>query len=190
MAYYITEEHKTIFKDVLEKLRSDIGRVVLIVKEKDTHYMRDCPNCGRDQITGKSNYRYSPTTPYPSDVVGPKPFRDGTMCPVCRGEGQIEISGYSQEQIRAKAFIQWFTLENKKGLLGSSKDAIPPGIVENLDCRLKFNNRYYGDVNDADYFLVDGIKVYSISTPVQRGLGDLSQLVIYCSKNYEVRQAK
>lgn len=185
MAFYITNRIKKIYKDTIEKLRSDIGRVCVILKELDSTQVRDCPNCGRDNVTGKSNATYSPTVPYPSDVVGPFAFKGS--CPVCRGEGEVLQQSTTATEVRGKAFIKWIDRFDEED--GSVIENMPVGTLEHATVRLKFNIKYYNDLKKANYLTVDGIKVYRLNNPIRRGLGDVSTCIVYCSENIRYLQS-
>jgi hypothetical protein len=178
MAYFVTNRIKNIFTDSINHLREDIGRVVIMTQKITSSQKRDCPNCGFDNLSGKSNGVYSPTNPYPTDVAGPFPFKGS--CPICKGEGTILKQNETVTQVRAKAFVKHIDKMDEEGSVNQST---PAGVLEHATVRLKFNIKYIDAVKNADYLEIDGIKVYTLTNPVRRGLGDISSFVVYCSEN-------
>jgi hypothetical protein len=70
------------------------------------------------------------------------------------------------------------------------RSLVPPGILENIDIRLKFNVKYFDDILAANYFIVDGQKFYRLTNPTRRGLGALSQTIVFCSNNHKFMDLK
>ena len=180
MAFYITKRIKNIYKTTIEKLRSDIGRICVITSKVTETQTRDCPNCGFDNITNKSNYTYQPDDPYPADISGPYPFRTGSTCPVCKGVGRLLKESESITEVRAKAFIKYLDKMDEEG---AEIQSLPAGTLDHTTVRLKFNIKHITAVSASDYIEVDGIKVYTLTTPIKRGLGDVSSFIVYCSES-------
>jgi hypothetical protein len=187
---YVSKEMQRLHSDTIEKLRQDIGIFVNIIKELSVDQKIDCPNCLQDNITGKSSYIYHPTVPYPTDVAGPIPFAQGSTCPICRGEGQIMLPSSSVEIVKAKAYRRYYSAEDSSVKKNDDRSLVPPGILENIDIRLKFNVKYFNDILAANYFMVDGQKFYRLTNPTRRGLGALSQVIVFCSNNHKFMDLK
>lgn len=90
--FTLTEDIRQIAKDAIDDLIDQLGKNCrLIYPSVET----DCPNCIYDPTTNRSSGRYQ--------AAGPRPFPNGTICPVCRGAGKL--SADSSEVI--KMLCQW-----------------------------------------------------------------------------------
>ena len=80
----VSSEIKTIFKDRMDELLVDLGRKITL-HLKST--VEDCPNCGFNDATRRSNRKYNSSNP--NTLNGPKhrAFSDGQICPICNDQG-------------------------------------------------------------------------------------------------------
>ena len=109
--FTITDKIRNIASDAIDDLIDQLGKdCELIYPSLKT----DCPNCIYDPITNRSTGRYK--------SGGPRPFPHGTICPVCRGNGQIE----STHTDTVRLLCQW---NPKNFYVGPGAITIPYGSV-------------------------------------------------------------
>ncbi len=77
--FTITEEIRDIARDGIDDMIDQLGKDCKLVYPS---VKTDCPNCVFDPTTNRSTGRYK--------TGGPRPFPNGTICPVCRGAGRLD----------------------------------------------------------------------------------------------------
>ena len=164
---------KNLYNQSMDQILGDTGLVVPCTlqfsnKGKDTV----CPNCLFDPISRLSGYKYNGT--------GPVSFVDGTVCPVCEGQGIITGSAKSKTLKLAvifdsKYFVNW----------SSSVGDIPDGAVQTI-CKMSLIE----DIRNAQSMTVDtnissyGNYSYSrAADPQPAGLGDHRYLITFWSRS-------
>lgn len=77
--FTITDEIRTIASNAIDDLIDQLGKDCRLLYPS---VKIDCPNCIFDPTTNRSSGRYQ--------TDGPRPFSQGTICPVCRGNGLLD----------------------------------------------------------------------------------------------------
>lgn len=165
MANFVGNDVKQIFQDTINKLRQDIGRSVTVVGEPTTI---ECPNCGWDEFTKRSNGRYEPDSPYPSGIAGPTDFTGTSLhCPVCNGAGKITTAA---NKVEVPCLISFLTKEDA--------DATPLGkdYIRNYELSATVDNQE--TFEKAKAVIVDGHACQVVAV-VPEGIGDLTQVRVY-----------
>jgi RNA polymerase subunit RPABC4/transcription elongation factor Spt4 len=90
--FTLTDDIKQIASDAIDDLIDQLGKDCrLIYPDK----VSDCPNCIFNPVTQKSSNKYQ--------SGGPFPFQDGTICPVCHGNGRLQ----SEQTETIKMLCSW-----------------------------------------------------------------------------------
>lgn len=79
--FTLTNDIKQIASDAIDDLIDQLGKQCRLVY---SGIKTDCPNCIFDPQSKKSTGIYK--------AGGPRPFPNRTICPVCRGAGQIDTT--------------------------------------------------------------------------------------------------
>jgi len=111
-----------------------------------------CNNCHWDSAHKCSTGTWNRT--------GPQPFDQGA-CPVCGGKGRLQ----TQQQVRiANANVRWSNA-------GKQDDArLPQGKLPEGHAKIKVPSTKRSTVEQAEYFLVDGVRCHLVGQPWNRGL--------------------
>lgn len=154
---------KKLYNLSIDSILADNGLVVpCTIQYSDIGKDTLCPNCVFDPISRLSSNRYNGT--------GPVSFINGTICPVCQGEGTIVASAKSEILNLAvifdsKYFLNWSA---------SNTINIPDGMVQTI-CKIDIISKILQsqsiiiDSNLSQY----GSYIYSRSgDPQPCGLGD------------------
>jgi len=153
---YVTDALKAQFKDTIDQLISDMGRVITLYFEPTAS---GCSNCGIGP-NGKSNGIYNSSNPFTLNGRYNRAFPTGGICPICRGTNKIFTA--STQQYTA--------------LIGRSPKDIDyeavGGIPENI-YSTKMQVVAYEDLKRAKFAMIDGEKCVRIQDPVKTGLSDL-----------------
>lgn len=198
MSLKIPKELKSEFKKGFNQYIKAMGRPIQVVLDPT---QVSCPNCIWDNVQGKSSNVYNESFKKPVNIfpatdmqtkVYPQPFNVTSVsgvqydpslidpkilrvsvCPVCLGEGvlisentscivAVITTGYGQTGTEASTFID----------LSAGRDG-------RQITRLKTKAENYAICRDAQYFIVDGIKM-EIEIPAKlKGLGNLSITEVY-----------
>lgn len=159
---FIGDALVNLYQDRIKQLISDLGRNVVFVLPPQ-HI--DCPNCGFDIISGRSNGLYTSNA---SGVAFNKSFAPGQTCPVCQGRGKLEFRRTATH----------------KCLIGF---APPPeefdykiyGVEPTQVIRTKNAISVFDDVNVAKTANIDGIECEKITMTRKSGLRDLAFITTY-----------
>lgn len=111
-----------------------------------------CNNCVWDATHSTSSGRYNGN--------GPKPFTGGD-CPVCKGKGTIEVTQQRKLQV---ANVQWA----KPDVDG--KPVTVHGSIPSGHARIKILKEDRPIIEQAEYFLVDGVRCKLVGEARNRGL--------------------
>lgn len=164
-AFFVGDDIVKLYQTTMSQLRSDLGRYVIV---RTANRTTKCPNCIYDPMNRRSANIYSPSSPYPSGILGPVSFTGG-VCPICKG-----IGTYSSDlQTSVLCLIKWI----KKNELSHETQ----GTFEEGDVQLKANIQYYDILKKAKSITVDGIVCYPISVS-QAGLRDPFHAIVIASK--------
>ena len=151
-----------LFQDRIRQLIADLGRDVTFVL---TPHWINCPNCGWDYQTSRSNNVYTSNA---SGVNFDKTFIKGTRCPVCAGRGKLEFQRTSVH----KSLIGFGPPPEE---FDYEAYTLKPSEV----VRLKNGLGIISDLDRAQYAQIDGIEFEKVSFPKKTGLRDLAFAVTY-----------
>jgi len=174
MAKFVKEQHIKAYKKAVKTIRKDLGAELQIVMPPAKVA---CPNCGYDINSRSSSGIFDPDTPYPTGpqgkfgLVGPQPFKN-TFCPVCANEGSLPEKSIIRE---TECLREWLTSEQKKDLSTGSR------IIADVELRSIPLDEYTYVIN-AQYFFIDGDKVYLTEAPTPEGLRDIIKFSFYAAK--------
>lgn len=121
----MTPELKQIYKDGIDAILDQQGLTVpCLIKYVGAAAPSHCNNCVYDPISGMSSNMYNGT--------GPSFFPDGSVCPVCMGNGVISGNNTASEKVYLAVIF-----DSKYWLNWSSKTVnIPDGMVQVL-CKIE-----------------------------------------------------
>jgi hypothetical protein len=116
----ISPELKGLYKDAINELLSSSGLAtkVKINYLRNINTANDCDNCVIDPIYKKSTGKYNGT--------GLMPFSDGSVCPVCNGDG------YSTPNSEEYCYMAVLTSEKSWVDIGLDPVKIPAGSVQTI----------------------------------------------------------
>lgn len=137
----ITTEHKAIYKDAIDMLLSSqgLGTACKIVYNSNIVSSTDCNNCLIDPIYKKSMGKYNGS--------GPRSFPEGSVCPVCNGEGFIASN--NSEIVYMAVLVSEKTWIN----IGLDQTKIPQGSLQTISTADTFNkimNSYSMSISDQN----------------------------------------
>jgi hypothetical protein len=115
----VTAEMKTLYTDGIDALLQDDAMTVPCTLIMQDTSRTDCPNCVRDNVTGKSSNKYTPG--------GPRPFYTG-ICPYCHGAGIITSD--DEEEIYLIALWDYKDWVNWKG--SDERSRYPENYVQTM----------------------------------------------------------
>jgi hypothetical protein len=108
----VDDDVRQLVEDGISDLIDQLGKDCKLVYPGRTI---DCNNCGLDPATRKSNNIYT--------LGGPQPFRNGTICPKCRGAGTVTTQATSI----VKLLCQW---NPRDFLILSPNVEVPYSVLE------------------------------------------------------------
>lgn len=171
---FVTPEIKQLYVNIIDQLRTDIGRNVDVISPPSTI---DCPNCGWDPINKSSNNKYEPDDPYPTatlvgngnNPVGPVnfPALGQRKCPVCGGRGVIDLTGNTSQVV---------CLINPLSPVDAEKT--PLGKNYKINYELQTTITYKEAFMEAKKVVVDG-SVCDVVSVIPAGIGDITQINVY-----------
>jgi hypothetical protein len=160
------------FRKAQKQLVLDLSRPILIGLGNSLE--EGCPNCFYDGYSGASGATFNtsfiaPTTLFAGTtserIVNPTPFN--RICPVCRGEGKLIVP--NEESIMAH--ITW------EVSITDTYPSAPPGDVGQHYVMIKADSKYYDDFVNADYFVVDGVRLETVEIPYIRSIKEADGIV-------------
>lgn len=137
----ITNEHKQLFNEAIDHLisKEGLGTACQISYNSNITSSTDCNNCLIDPIYKKSMGKYNNT--------GPRSFPEGSICPVCNGEGYIAINNseilYMAVLVSEKSWID----------IGLDRTKLPNGSVQTISSASTFKklmNSYSMSISDQN----------------------------------------
>lgn len=142
MAFEITDNQIRVYQEGIDAIIEQLGKKVVLVGSPNETI---CPNCYYDGRRKRSTGRRNPNNSNPD---GPLKiyFKDGTICPVCRGRGKITVS---QNRKEIKATVTWRPKDYVTDPNGTSQVVLPDGI-----CKIKTYSSYTEDIKNAHEILV------------------------------------
>jgi hypothetical protein len=173
----------------IQQFRKDQKQLVLdlsrsIVVGFDSTMVEQCPNCLYDLASASSGAIFSnftgpailfQGTPQQMTIY-PRPFKQ--KCPVCRGAGKLTVPF----EKTIPAHVTWESTDQETIV------AMPVGSYEHHWVVLKSDSKYYQDFADADYFVVDGVKVVPIAVAFIRAIKVADGIVeLTCSTSEVIR---
>jgi hypothetical protein len=171
----VTPDIRKTYRDLIKQVVEDLHKPVVVYSPPTTE---DCPNCLYDSINKISSGQFDTSFVTPvvifGNTINPKSFNRG-RCPVCFGKGHLE--GAITRNV--KALVKW----NPEA--ADDVESIPVGREGAAVVRLKVLRADYDLVNQAEYFLVDGVKCEIIRPATIRGLGTQEELVIFFLQEVE-----
>lgn len=164
----VTPAIRKIYKDLIKQVVEGLHKPILVFS---VPLKEDCPNCVYDFINKRSsgNFQVSFVTPVVifGNTISPKNFQRG-RCPVCFAVGHLE----QEAKRNVKALVKW------NPSAAEDIESLPVGREGKALVRIKVLRADFSLINDATYFLVDGVKCEAIKLPTIRGLGTQEELVI------------
>lgn len=147
---------QTQFTNRFSSLINTYGEVIKVPSSNS-----DCPNCGYDPVTRKSNGIYNTSNPYAVGSEYNRPFNRGSVCPVCGGTGKITT--YTDITALVNWQIDNYRLQDRLG-------------IRNNTVRIKVSRNYYNTIMNSEYVLVPTvnnqyIKCKRIDSPAPFGVG-------------------
>jgi hypothetical protein len=129
----ISPEFKSIYKSAIDELLSKNGLAtqVKITYLRNVQPSDDCNNCIVDPIYKRSTGKYNNT--------GPEPFSDGSVCPVCNGDG------YKIPNADDTCYMGVLTSEKSWIDIGLDNTKLPEGSIQTVctaDLAQKIKNSY------------------------------------------------
>ena len=164
----ISSEFKQLFNNAIDSLLEN-NALTLPCKLRYVGQQNPtfCNNCIYDPITKLSANLYNNT--------GPNPFADGTICPVCMGNGTTD----SESTITTKTFNLAVIFDSKYFLNANKLINIPDGTIQTL-CSIYLISH----IRNANDMIVDtkiqnyGQYIYQRdSDPEPAGLGDNKYII-------------
>ncbi len=155
--YYVDSNLKSLFKQTISQLISDLGRTVTLYMAPSAS---GCSNCGIGP-DGSSNGVYNSNNPFTLDGKYHKAFPNGSPCPVCKGTHKIltpQTVTYTATISRAPKDIDYEVL----GLL-------PTNVYST-----KMVLSAYEDVKRCERIMIDGELCVRLRDPIKTGLQDLA----------------
>lgn len=149
----VTNSVKRVFKVKMDELLSDLGRPIVLNLHPT---VSDCPNCTFNSVLGKSNNIYDPLNPNPLNGPLNKVFLDGQRCPVCNGQGTLNIP----RTITYTATISKRFTERE--ILEAKIRKVTPSTIKTTTVIDSFN-----DINNCDSALIDGL-LYRLAGEVSK----------------------
>ena len=142
MAFEITDNQIRVYQEGIDAIIEQLGKKVVFVSSP-TEII--CPNCYYDGRRKRSSGRRNPNNPNPAGPLNIN-FKDGTICPVCRGRGKLT---QSQNRKEIKATVNWRPKDYVTDQEGTSPVIFPDGI-----CKIKTYSSYTDDIKNAHEILV------------------------------------
>ena len=152
---FLTDTLKGLYATSIQKLISDMGRVVTLTLPPSTS---GCPNCKYLSIAGQSLNQYNSSNPFggpPYNI----PFTDGSRCPVCLSSHTINIP----QSAEWHATIFKTPKDYDVSVYGTS----PENIL-----MTKMIIDAWEDVNRAIRATIDGKDYERLGEPTKIGLGN------------------
>lgn len=174
----ISSKAKERFRKAIRNVIDGFSRNVIINKYPIKH---DCPNCYYDKLTGRSTGKCKWTVSEaaeqqalwaidnPGDIKY-KYFVVG-RCPICLGVGYIEI--------KRKSFAKCMVIWNPSSTSTNNLTFTPAGTEGSTLVQLKTDPKYYDAFKNAAGLVIDGVECKISTSPLLRGLGNQSVLVIF-----------
>jgi hypothetical protein len=135
--------------------------------------VESCPNCFYDIISETSDGQFNTGfvgstvlfvgTTYERTVY-PIPFSH--ICPVCQGKGNLTIPN----EKTIKAHVVWEMRQDQP--------YTPAGDLMQDTVSIKADSKYYDDLMNAQYLIVDGKKVTTDTTPIIRRMGGPNEGIV------------
>ena len=127
----------------------------------------DCPNCTYDSVGGVSGASFTNFTGSITVFSGTayeqtfeaRSFRQ--RCPVCKGQGYFSVPN----EKTIKSHVHWYTAAIDSYVNTTA------GLSGQNTVRLKTDSAHYEDFLSAKYFIIDGVRVEPVATPVIRSMG-------------------
>lgn len=158
----VKPRHLNLYKRYTLQLIKDLGKQITVVL---VGVKSNCSNCKYDKVTDSSNGVYNGT--------GPKPFKNGSVCPVCGGKGKITTS----ESKTITAICRWVNPTTKEERFEQREYGLDPqGYL-----RVKAPVDYYNDFKTAEHFMFDGER-YRLINVIKRGMKETVVTVAFLER--------
>lgn len=164
----LTPEFKNLFTQAIDAIldpSSGLVNTCTIKYASSPTEQTLCNNCIYDTISLLSSNIYNGT--------GPRPFGDGSICPVCEGSGQITSSaGSTTDQVVSLAVIT----DSKSFINIADSLNISAGTIQTL-CRIELLPK----LNNATQLVFNGVAYRRLAMPQTCGLADHQYVVMLWS---------
>lgn len=163
----ITNEYKQIFNEAIDHLISQdgLGTACKMSYNSNINSSTECDNCLIDPIYKKSMGKYNGS--------GPRSFVEGSVCPVCNGDGYIVINNseilYMAVLVSEKSWID----------IGLDRTQLPNGSLQTIskaDTFTKIMNSYSMSISDQNG-INDNLLYQRNSDPTYVGFGSNNYII-------------
>jgi len=151
--FFVDNDTINLFKESMDQLIADMGQKFTLFLDP---IKTNCPNCGFDARRGKSNNVYT-TSP-----AGPKRFKDGRICPWCKGKGQLFV----EQTIQYTGILD----PTKKGVDKALEDLGMSATENAIRTITVFES--FQEIKDASSASIRGEQFKLLAGPVILGLRD------------------
>lgn len=133
--------YKNLFNQAIDTLISGngLGTLCKLNYQKPINSTNDCDNCIIDPIYKQSMGKYN--------GIGPRPFQDGSVCPVCNG------IGYTMPNTSENVYMAVIVSEKDWIDIGLDKTKIPNGSVQTIskaETAAKIKNTYSMNISNEN----------------------------------------
>ena len=182
----ISPKTRDRFRKSIRDVLKGLSRKVQVYKQP---IKSECPNCYFDKLTGRSTgkCKWSPLEAASNYVgnaiakwVGDNPARSAAeapfkyfrvgRCPICRGEGYLEI--------KRKAWADCVVIWNPSSRYDNNTVYTPAGTEGSTVVQLKTDPKHYDLFKNCNRVVVDGVECRLSRPPILRGLGSQAVLII------------
>lgn len=166
------------YAKIIKQVVKDLSKCIFVYGDPISE---ECPNCVFDVTHQKSagvrkwkpsgsSYTAFPDTEYEHTYLESNTNFTRGRCPVCFAEGKVS----RPDKVNINALVTW-----KRGTTYENEEEwLPAGLDNVLSCRIKTKVCNYDTVKNAEYFMIDDIKMVLFRQPDFYGLGGTNSLCI------------
>jgi hypothetical protein len=157
----LSSEFKQIFNDAIDAILADSGLTTECILTYGNEYNEQtlCDNCILDTISRVSSNIYN--------GMGPRPFPDNTICPICLGMGMSKAS--KQETVKLAVII-----DNKSFINVGDIAMIGNGVIQTL-CGIELSPK----ISNARTLILHNSEYQRAGEPRPCGLSNHKYLVTF-----------
>ncbi len=166
------------YTKIIKRIIKDLSKCISVYV---TPVSVECPGCLFDVVHQKSagvrnwtpagsSYTVFEGTNYEHTYYESNTNFTRGRCPICFGSGKLS----RPNKTSINALVTWKRSTTYQG----NQEWFPSGLDNVLSCRLKTEICNYDILNDAEYFLIDNIKMVLFRPPDFYGLGGTNSLCV------------